>query len=330
MRRRVLLAAGVMVVALLLAAVIASAPFSAAISGMPADIPAKGDTWKYNVIFYYHGGITAIGTLTVNVTGTVDVKAGVNETEQYHCYNYTAIQEVEVIGSSINETTIKHDYYSDGTVIASHYYVKVHSSWVDWEEEGQLMRNYSCYYNDTIRVFDFPLEEGKTWSKNVSVYFIGWWLTSDTTGTWENITINWTNVTPINITVTGEVINVTEVETGAGTFECWLVNLTNAELFYNATTGDISTAYSLVWYSPEVKNYVYREDYLDGELIATWNLTSYSVSYPIHEMVQTLTLFTLWNMQQQQQQTNMMIMAGGGAATATATTGVAVYYLRRR
>jgi len=118
---------------------------------------------------------------------------------------------------------------------------------------------------------------------------------------------------------------VTEVNTGAGTFECWLINTTAPALFHPEILG-----YSLMWYSPEVKNVVYEEDYADGELTGTWNLTSYSVSYPIHEMIQMLTLLTLWNMQQQQQQqTNMMIVAGGGVAVAAVVAGVA-YYLRRR
>nr|HDO81427.1 hypothetical protein [Candidatus Bathyarchaeota archaeon] len=305
MRRRVLLAAGVMVVALLLAAVTASAPFSAAISGMPADIPATGDTWKYNVT---SSGTT--GNATLNVTGTADIKAGVNETEEYHCYNYTTI--METISSTINMTVIVHTYYSmDGNVTAMHVHIETKTPTATGIMEGWY------HFNDTWKMFDFPLEKGKTWSKNLSAYFIGWTNSSGT-----NVTYDWNNATSINYTVTGEVINVTEVNTGAGTFECWLVNLTNPV----PSVG----SYSLMWYNPEVKNVVYREDYTGATLTTTWNLTSYSVSYPIHEMIQTLTLFTLWNMQQQQQQTNMMIMAGVGVAVAAVVVGVAVYYLRRR
>lgn len=314
MRRRVLLAAGVMVVALLLAAVIASASFSAAISGMPADIPATGDTWKYNVT---SGGAT--GTATLNVTGTADIKAGVNETEEYHCYNYTTI--VGTTSSTVNMTVITHTYYSmDGNVTAMYIYYEVNTTTpttITTITKGWL------HFNDTWKMFDFPLEEGKTWRKNLSVYFIGW---SWNSATGANETYDWNNATPSNITVTGEVINVTDVNTGAGTFECWLVNLTNV---FEVLTAQ--PMYSLMWYNPEVKNVVYREDYTGATLTTTWNLTSYSVSYPIHEMIQMLTLLTLWNMQQQQQQqTNMMIMAGVGVAVVVVVAGVAVYYLRRR
>jgi len=306
MRRRVLLAAGVMVTVLLLTAVIASAPPSAAISGMPADKPAKGDTWEYNIT-----SVGATGNATLNVTGTVDIKAGVNETEEYHCYNYTTV--VETTSLMVNTSAIMHTYYSmDGSVTAMYIYQEMSTPTDTGIMEGWL------HFNDTWKMFDFPLEEGKTWSKNLSAYFIGW-----TNGTGTNVTYDWNNATPINYTFTGEVINVTEVNTGAGTFECWLVNLTNPMPF---TVG----SYSLIWYSPKVKNVVYREDYTGAFLISTWNLTSYSVSYPTHELIQTLTLFTLWNMQQQQQQTNMMIMVGVGVAVVVVVAGVAVYYLRRR
>ncbi|MHA1606228.1 MAG: hypothetical protein ACTSWP_01580 [Candidatus Freyarchaeota archaeon] len=175
-------AAGVMVAVLLLAAVTASAPPSAAISGMPADIPAKGDTWKYNVTSYCKGVITAIGNATINVTGTVDINAGYKEAEQYHCYNYTTV--FEAIGPpanpTTNTTTIMHTYYSmDGNrVIASHIYSEVN---------GDPTMNFSVYYNDTTIAFaPFPLEVGKTWSNNVSLYIIGWRLVLDTeTLTWK-------------------------------------------------------------------------------------------------------------------------------------------------
>ena len=313
MRRRVLLAAGVMVTVLLLTAVIASAPPSAAISGTPADKPAKGDTWKYNITYYCEGVIAGIGNVTTNVAGTVDIKAGVNETEEYHCYNYTTTMEITSSIVNANMTQIMHTYYSmDGSVTAMHVHVETKTPTDTGITEAWL------HFNDTWKMFDFPLEEGKTWSKNLSAYFIGW-----TNGTGTNVTYDWNNATPINYTFTGEVINVTEVNTGAGTFECWLVNLTNPMPF---TVG----SYSLIWYSPKVKNVVYREDYTGAFLISTWNLTSYSVSYPTHELIQTLTLLTLWNMQQQQQQTNMMIMVGVGVAVVVVVAGVAVYYLRRR
>ena len=320
MRKRALFVACVVAVALLLTAVITQTPHSAALSSTPADYPAKGDTWTYNVTLF---GMT--GYATVKVMGTVNIKAGVNEEEEYHCYNFSETMEVK------NETaymsSVSNTYYTeDGSIVATYgWQISNYTiSTPDGDMNLSIITKGYYYFDDTWKMFVFPLEEGKTWRKDLKAYFIGWtW--SNYSGIVVNTSYDWANTTPGDFRVTGKVINVTMVKTVAGTFECWLINTTGGPV------GTMSIpSYSLIWYSPEVKNFVYREDYIGGALVATWNLTSYSVSYPTHEMIQTLTLFTLWNMQQQQQQTNMMIMAGVGVAVAAVVVGVSMYLYYRR
>ncbi|MEM2957603.1 MAG: hypothetical protein QW261_04925 [Candidatus Jordarchaeaceae archaeon] len=294
---------------LLLAATIATPSLAAPLSGMPADIPAIGDTWQYNLEAPF-----TTGNATLTVAGVVDINAGENELVPYHCYNYTTnyTTETPVIDTSV----ILRTYYStDGNVTA----IFIHR--VDnYKLAGYYFETHGTYYfNDTWKMFDFPLSEGKTWSKGLKVWFIGY-IYNSSSGSGFNYT--WTTPLSYDITVTGVVVNVTSVTTAKGVFECWLVNETSVFL-----TG----YYSLMWYNPDVKNVVYRKDYTNaGVLYLSWNMTDYSVSYPIHELIMMLTMFTLFNTYQQQQQANLRIMMGAGAAVIILVVAGVALYLRRR
>ncbi len=311
MRKRSIFATVAAVAAvLLLAAAIATPSLSAPLSGMPADIPAIGDTWNYNLTAPF-----TTGNATLRVAGVVDINAGFNESTPYHCYNYTTNYTTE--NPLLNTIMILRTYYStDGNVTA----IFTHRE-DDYNSPSkyQFVTHGTYYFNDTWKMFDFPLSEGKTWSKGLRVYFVGYMYNSSSG---LNITFDWNAPLTYDVAVTGLVVNATSVTTARGTFECWLVNETNVFL---------PGYYSLMWYNPEVKNVVYREDYTNtGVLYLSWNMTGYSVSYPIHELIMMLTMFTLFNTLQQQQQTNLRIMAGVGfAVIVLVAVGVALY-LRRR
>jgi hypothetical protein len=292
-------------VVLLLAATIATSSLSAPLSGMPADIPATGDTWNYSL-----SGIVGTGNATLMVAGVADINAGFNESRTFHCYNYTTNYSTT---DSVKTEMILQTYYSmDGNVTAMYIYRNDTYPAFYVETDGWY------HFNDTWKMFEFPLSEGKTWSKDIKVYFIGS-IYNSFTGI--RTIYTWENATPYDITVNGSVVNVTSVMTKKGTFECWLVNETSV----------FGTAYySLMWYNPDVKNVVYREDYSGGVKVVAWNMTDYSVSYPIHELIMMLATFTLFNTYQQQQQTNLRIMAGVGAAVIILVVAGVALYLRRR
>ncbi|MBS7249597.1 MAG: hypothetical protein KIH08_03240 [Candidatus Freyarchaeota archaeon] len=174
--------------------------------------------------------------------------------------------------------------------------------------------NGTYYFNVTWKMFDFPLASPKTWSKDIAIYFIGY-------NFYYGGNFDWSNPYNYNMTVNGSVVSLTNVTVVKGTFECWLVNETG--IFAPGT-------YSLLYYNPDVKNVVYREDYSGAICITVWNMTDYSVSYPIHELIMMMTMFTLFNTWQQQQQTNLRIMAGVGAAVIILAVGGVAWYLRRR
>ena len=297
-------------VVLLLAATIVTPSLSAPLSGMPADIPAIGDTWQYDLT-----GPFTTGNAKLMVTGLADINAGFNESKTYHCYNYTT--NYSTTNPLVKTEMILQTYYSmDGNVTA----IYMHRNDTYLTPPSYYFETDGWYhFNDTWKMFEFPLSEGKTWSEGIRVYFIGSFYNSSSG---IRIILSWENTTPYDITVTGSVVNVTTVITAKGTFECWLVNETSA-----FATG----YYSLMWYNPDVKNVVYREDYTGGGVLyLSWNLTDYSVSYPIHELIMMLTTFTLFNTYQQQQQTNLRIMAGVGAAVIILVVVGVALYLRRR
>ncbi|MFW5904182.1 MAG: hypothetical protein ACOCTK_01810 [Candidatus Saliniplasma sp.] len=110
-------------------------------------------------------------------------------------------------------------------------------------------------YNPTLKQFDFPLEGGKTWD----TVAIRWEEPEDNEETWvEGPKIE------LEYTVEGRFT----VEVPAGTFDTYLINMTK----YENGPEHIHN-----YYSPEVKNMVKREEYYNGKLIGSENLTDYGL-----------------------------------------------------
>jgi len=298
-------------IALLVAAPLASsptltAPINALLSGMPADYPAVGDTWTYNMTVS-PGDYTNV---TMTVTGVVSIEDW-NGT-MVKCYNIT--QE----SSNSMDTENWMSMYvrtSDGAQIAAETYMLMNTS-------GTYMEQRMFSYSDVPVVAGFPYSVGKTWNQTVTLNYTGWTKTwfGPVPG-WVNMTYDRSNATQLIFWQAGEVVNITEVTVPAGTFETWCIKFTS-----NASAPMIPILVRYEYYSPTVKNYVLLTN-STGD--TGMELLSYSVSYPTREAIMTMMMFSLLYNQQQAAATMTYVYIGAGVVVVAAVAIGLILWRRR-
>jgi len=172
--------------------------------------------------------------------------------ESYRVQNYTAEMVSEREHIDIDETIFDCymiNYTIDDFVETHFYTIDGLSLVAEMSDEGTFA------YNPTLKRFEFPLDVGTTWDSATII-----WREPEDGGTWEKQQ-EWE--------LEFKVEEITTVEVPAGTFDTYVINITQYE-----GMGEFVEYY---YYSPEVKNMVKREEYLYGNLQLTEELTDYEL-----------------------------------------------------
>ena len=204
------------------------------------DVPrwVEGDYWHYNR--------TEAEEKSVSYTMRVSSEEEVVDIDgtRFECYmvNYTWV----VDGVSETET---HFYTTDGLSLVA-----------EITEEGTYA------YSPPVNNMDFPLKVGKEWTSSYHI-----WKVSEDGGTWELVTEE-----PVNRKY---IIDGREtVNTPAGTFETYIINMTQADNLDG-------NGYILNYYSPEVNNMVMVEKFQRGRLTDREKLMDYNLEERVEEAV---------------------------------------------
>ena len=177
--------------------------------------------------------------------------------EQSLSYTMRVSSEEEVIdidGTHFECYMVNYTWIIEGVPeMETHFYTKDGLSLV-----AQMSEDETYAYNPTVNSMDFPLEEGKEWT---SSYLI--WKQPEDGGTWTQITEE-----PIDRKY---IIDGREtVNTPAGTFETYIINMTQAD--------DLDgNRHVLNYYSPEVNNMVMVENFQMGGLTDREELIEYNL-----------------------------------------------------
>lgn len=223
-----------------------SASIIGAVETVP--LPSVGDT------FVYH----------VNVTGSREAtKEEANEHEE--TYEFMGVKEVKgqtKTGIVENSEALSSAWWrigrSDKDAYTDHYLALVGSSqcfYLDTESGGDI-----TWYLEPMKLFDFPLQKGKSYSSASKTYL---WVhdtgsrivsTYETGGKYPD----YGDSATANVTVVMENVTVP-----AGNFSCYKVSAVLTVKSGSGVTASTTTDTETFWYSPELKTFVKFESKID-------------------------------------------------------------------
>ncbi|GEM_PF-6573257 len=293
-----------------------------------------GDTWKYNLaVKNVSGNVTTnkLFVLSVSEAGSVTDFNGTSR-DCYTLKYQPALDPFTLFflyfqlfkDMSINECIelFENDSYSKFYITKSDHELvgmQIHIYYFDGSHG--INSTITIKLNETYPYpIKFPLEINSTfgyYKEELNCRLQGYLLIyNETTSNWDNIPLPETeNLT--NVFLLFPLLNVTGTENvtvPAGTFECW-------KMAYPDAPDALS-----IWYSPEAKSITKLNFSLEGEIIYTAELQSYTHAILSPEQ----QMFLLFYMFQQSSQQFTLLIAVGGVAVALAVTTLGAFAWKRR
>jgi len=214
-----------------------------------------GDYWEYDVVY------------SSDATGTAKWEVKSEDSITINGTNYYVIV-MEYNESSYGESYPAGPIQTNGVFYATlsdHSMVKIVINSTNDFQLSQIVSTTETLSSDNQD--HWPLKVGNSWR-----------TTRKTTNIWSITNLNTGSISYNNYTSTSETYTVcegiTNVETPAGIFECYIQRSLSG---YPIEENDIGNS-SYSYYSPKVGSYVKQVQYIDGEISYVYNLTSYEYS----------------------------------------------------
>jgi hypothetical protein len=229
--------------------------FESVSADMEKPVFSEGDYWEYDVVY------------SSDATGTARWEVKSEDNITINGTNYDGIL-MEFNESSYSASYPAGPIHTNGVgyiTLSNHSMVKSFFNSTNDFQLSQITSTSETLSSDNQN--DWPLKVGgsrRTTTKTNAI----WSITNLITG---NISYN-------NYTETSETYTVcegiTNVETPAGIFECYIKRSLSG---YPIEENDIGNS-SYSYYSSRVGSYVKQVQYIDGEIVSVYNLTSYKYS----------------------------------------------------